>query len=204
MDGTCEAGKSGIAPRSPLLCRGPLAGLTDGWWAHITAPFADWSASDLVWAVDHLPGGRQHRTLTANVRHPAGWLRWRLSHWLNPDGTAMPSPARQRAAAAEAHRAYLGRRDRELGLAARAAALRAAGSYETAAPAPQPAWVPPRRAVRPEPRLAGRAARRDTAAAAGAPAAPRGLPAWWTDAVPDPVSAAVAAWPLVPSPSHHA
>ena len=68
-------------PRSPLLTRGMFAAITDGWWVHITAPFAGWTASDLVHAVDHWPDGRQHRTRLANVRHPAAWLRWRLSHW---------------------------------------------------------------------------------------------------------------------------
>jgi hypothetical protein len=53
-----------------------------------------------------------------------------LSRWLNLDGTAKPSPAWGRAAAAHRNRAYLKRRDSELGIAARAAALRAAGGYE--------------------------------------------------------------------------
>ena len=150
------------APWSPLLRQGPLRGLTQGWWVHITAPFAGWSASDLVWAVDHLPDGRQHRMRTANVRHPAGWLRWRLSHWLNPDGTARPSPSQERSESAERHRAYLARRDRELGIARRAAALRAGGGYETAAPSPQEPWTPPprRRGQGVAPVLAGWAARR--------------------------------------------
>jgi hypothetical protein len=183
----------GMAPRPPMLYRGPLRGLTDGWWAHVTAPFAAWSASDIVWAVDHLPGGRQHRTRTANVRHPAGWLRWRLSHWLSPDGTAMPSPSQQRVAAAERHRAYLERRDRELGLAGRAEALRAAGGYESAVPAPQADWVPPRCAHRPGPRPAGWAARRsgpEPTTQEHSGTGPR--PGWWTAAVAD-AAAAVAA-----------
>jgi hypothetical protein len=175
-----KPGRTG-APRSPALRGGTLRGLTDGWWAHITAPFATWSASDLVWAVDHLPGGRQHRTRAANVRHPAGWLRWRLSHWLNADGTAMPSPSQQRAATAERHRVYLRRRDHELGLTARAANIRAMGGYETAAPAPQHAWQAPHRTSRTEARLAGWAARHSVAVVTLP--APSGLPVWWTAAI---------------------
>jgi hypothetical protein len=93
------------APRPAVLSRGLFAAITDGWWAHITAPFAAWPAADLVHAVDHLPGGRQHRTRLDSVRHPAAWLRWRLSHWLNPDGTPLPSPSQARADAAARHRA---------------------------------------------------------------------------------------------------
>lgn len=179
-------GKAG-APRSPLLRTGTLKTLTDGWWAHLTRPFASWLASDVVWAVDHLPGGAQHRTRAANVRHPAGWLRWRLSHWLRPDGTALPSPSETRAAAARQHRAYLERRDRELGLASRAAALRIAPGYDydSAAPAPAPAWIPPAGPHRSRaPRLVAWAARRTAAPPTPQPTAhvPR-QPGWWTAAV---------------------
>jgi hypothetical protein len=144
-EGTGEPGKPG-APRSPVLRRGPLAALTGGWWAHITAPFAAWTAADLVWAVDHLPGGQQHRTSTASVRHPAGWLRWRLSHWLQADGTPLPSPSQQRAAAARRHRAYLAGRERDPVHRARRDQLRHAYGYDSAGPAGAHA-VPP---VRPE------------------------------------------------------
>lgn len=183
-----KSGKTG-APRSPVLHRGTLKGLTDGWWAHLTRPFTSWTAADIVWAVDHLPGGAQHRTLAANVRHPAGWLRWRLSHWLNPDGTAMPSPSQQRAADAERHRAYLERRDRELGLADRAAAIRAALGYESAASAPQPDWSPPRCAVqRP---LTGWAAHRSAPQPTVTAHRTSPQPDWWTAAVTAAVAAVV-------------
>jgi hypothetical protein len=69
----------------------------------------------VVRAIDHLPGGCQRVTRAANARHPAGWLRWRLSRWLNLVGTAKASPTRGRAAAAHRNRAYLKRRDSELG-----------------------------------------------------------------------------------------
>jgi hypothetical protein len=104
QQGSDNPGKTG-APRSPVLARGMLAEVTDGWWAHLTAPFAAWSAFDVVHAVDHAPDGRQHRQRLANVRHPAGWLRWRLSLWLNPDGTARPSPGQLAREAAERRRA---------------------------------------------------------------------------------------------------
>jgi hypothetical protein len=51
-------------------------------------------ANDVEPAIDRLLGSRQHFSLAANLRHPAGWLRWRLSRWLNLDGTAKASPTR--------------------------------------------------------------------------------------------------------------
>jgi hypothetical protein len=139
---TGKADQTSRTDRPPVLRRGPLAALTGGWWIHITAPFAAWSATDLVWAVDHLPGGRQHRTRITNVRHAAGWLRWRLSHWLGADGTALPSPTQQRTEAALRHREYLAGRERHVPLAERAAALRLAYSYDHAAAADIPAAGP--------------------------------------------------------------
>jgi hypothetical protein len=139
-----------------------------------------------VWAVDHLPNGRQHRMRTANVRHPAGWLCWRLSHWLNADGTARPSPSQERSESAERHRAYLARRDRELGIARRAAALRDGGGYETAAPSPQEPWTPPprRRDREAAPVLAGWVARRGSgsSSAAGERREDASQPDQWTAA----------------------
>ena len=41
--------------------------------------------ADLQFAVDHEPGGRQHRYDLATVRHPVGWLRFRLRLWLGAD-----------------------------------------------------------------------------------------------------------------------
>ena len=198
--GTEKPDKTG-APRSSVLYRSPLAGLTDGWWAHITAPFAAWSASDVVWAVDHLPGGRQHRTRLACVRHSAGWLRWRLSHWLRDDGTPLPTPSQARAEAARQHRAYLAARRAE---AARLAANRTADNDGNAArardmlaaalgrPLPDKAARPDPAAAASRPRSApgslrrpGRAPARVSASLAAATArpAPPELPAWWTEAV---------------------
>jgi hypothetical protein len=82
----------------------PLRGLTDGWRAHLTGPFtaAGWSPADLTWAIDHAPDGRQHRHRLATVRHPAGWLRWRLAHWLggrHPAAITRPAACRGRGTA---------------------------------------------------------------------------------------------------------
>lgn len=118
----------------------PLRGITDGWWAHLTRPFiaAGWTHGDLMWAIDHLPDGRQHRHRLDNVRHPVKWLDWRLSHWLDPDRRPGPGRTAQLAAAAAELRAEQAARRRQLeqaearrspdytGHAARARALLAA------------------------------------------------------------------------------
>jgi hypothetical protein len=103
--GNPAAGPAPDQPRTPRSW--PLGGISDGWWASLTRPFAvaGWTLSDLTWAIDHEPGGRQHRHRLAYVRHPAGWLRWRLAHWLTPDGTPAPSRSARLAAAAAARRA---------------------------------------------------------------------------------------------------
>jgi len=109
----------------------PLRGVSDGWWVNLTRPFAvaGWTFSDLTWAIDHEPGGRQHRQRLANVRHPAGWLRWRLAHWRSPDGSPLPSRTAQLAAAAAAHRADRARRrETDPVTAARADQLRQAAA----------------------------------------------------------------------------
>ncbi len=73
---------------------------------HLARPFwlAGWRPSDVLHAIDHDPGGRQHG-YTAGVRSPAAWIRARLAAWLSPDGTPLPSPGQQRAAAAARTRA---------------------------------------------------------------------------------------------------
>ena len=73
---------------------------------HLARPFwrAGWHPADILHAIDHEPGGRQHG-YTATVRSPAAWIRTRLAAWTSPDGTPLPSPGQQRAAAAAAARA---------------------------------------------------------------------------------------------------
>jgi hypothetical protein len=93
---------------------------------HLARPFwlAGWLPRDVLHAIDHEPGGRQHG-YTAQVRSPAAWIRARLAAWLGPDGTPLPSPAQQRAAAAARARAAAAAWREE---AARLAAARTADS----------------------------------------------------------------------------
>jgi hypothetical protein len=67
---------------------------------HLARPFfaADWSGRDVLHALDHGPGGRQHG-YSAGVRSPAGWIRARLAEWLSPDGSPLPSRSQQLAGA---------------------------------------------------------------------------------------------------------
>jgi len=81
----------------------------------------------------------QRVTRAANVRHPAGWLRWRLTRWLNLGGAAEASPTQGRSAAAHRNRAYHKQRDSELGSRprrgpARRRRLRARGLPHASAP----------------------------------------------------------------------
>ena len=91
---------------------------------HLARPFwrAGWRPADVLHALDHEPGGRQHG-YTAAVRSPAAWIRSRLDTWRGPDGAPLPSPGQQRAAAAAATRAAAAARREE---AARLAAGRTA------------------------------------------------------------------------------
>jgi hypothetical protein len=151
---------------------GALARVSDRWWAHLTRPFARWDARELLYAIDHYPDGRAHLGTAERVRNPAGWLRWRLSHWLRPDGTALPSAgqrnaesagktrdeqARRRAEDAARENAALrsGDADRVTAAAGRARAMLAAASESAAKviaappprrPAPEPAPAPARTA----------------------------------------------------------
>jgi hypothetical protein len=79
---------------------------------------AGWTPADVVYALDHQPGGRPWG-FTATIRHPAGWARARLAAWLEPDGTARASASQVRAAAAARNRAEAAaRRDQAAELAA--------------------------------------------------------------------------------------
>jgi hypothetical protein len=131
--------------------------VSDGWWAHLTRPFARWEPAELQHAIDHHPDGSAHVGTAEQVRSPAAWLRWRLSHWLLPDGTARLSPAEEAAERARLHCERQAAEHAELGIVDRAARIRAA--YAPDDPAPERPVAPsaaPRREERP---LTGWAAR---------------------------------------------
>ena len=82
---------------------------------------AGWSPADILHALEHAPGGRQYG-YTASVRHVPGWVRFRLSAWLGPDGTPLPSRGQRAAAQRAAARAEQESRRRETELGAHRAA----------------------------------------------------------------------------------
>jgi hypothetical protein len=67
---------------------------------------AGWTTGDLVYALDHGPDGVQ-RWYTEPVRSPAGWLRARLTDWLDGEGRPRPAHSAELAAAAADHRRRL-------------------------------------------------------------------------------------------------
>ena len=67
---------------------------------HLAWPFfaAGWSPRDVLHAIDHEPGGRQHG-YTSGVRCVPGWVRARLTEWLGPDEIPLPSRSQRLAEA---------------------------------------------------------------------------------------------------------
>ena len=65
---------------------------------------AGFSGGDVLHCLDYETAGRQHG-YTHGVRHLPGWFRSRMSLWLAPDGTPVPSPSQRRAAVAARTRA---------------------------------------------------------------------------------------------------
>lgn len=66
-------------------------------------PELGWTVAWLLHAIDHTPDGEQ-RIWTTGVRAPSGWLRFRLSAWLDEHGQPLPSPGVALAAAEQARR----------------------------------------------------------------------------------------------------
>jgi hypothetical protein len=124
--------RTGLRPDSPakpavpraLALGAVLEKLSDRARAHFWRPFeaAGWRVADFRFAVDHLPDGRPHRRDLRDVIYPAGWLRWRLAHWLGPDGAPVASRSQRWAAAAAADRDRHARLRERLAAAAAAAA----------------------------------------------------------------------------------
>jgi hypothetical protein len=70
---------------------------------HLARPYfrAGWNGLDVLTAVDHEPGGRQHGYIST-PRSPGRWAAYRLGLWLGPDG--LPLPSRSQLAAADRRR----------------------------------------------------------------------------------------------------
>lgn len=74
--------------------------------AGLLAPLADaeWSPDCVLYALDHLPDGTPHRH-TDEVRHAYGWMRNRLTLWLDGEGRPVPGRRAQLEERAVVHRA---------------------------------------------------------------------------------------------------
>ncbi len=70
------------------------------------SPWA-WSLRGVLDALNAPPGGMPHRYAT-EVNDPERWLRWRMSFWLQADGTPGPAPRDLLEAAGQARLAQLG------------------------------------------------------------------------------------------------
>jgi hypothetical protein len=81
-----------------------LEKLSDRARAHFWGPFAaaGWTVADFRFAIDHHPSGARHRRDWRDVIYPAGWVRWRLAHWLDDAGRPVPSRSQVWAASAAA------------------------------------------------------------------------------------------------------
>jgi len=115
--------------------KGPGQGITDGWCAHLAAVFitGGWTPADLLWAINHDPGGARHRHRLDRVKHPAGWLRARLALWLEPDETGALPWRRRRPMLARSLQRAVGRQQLRAGQQARRDRMAAASA----------AWVDP-------------------------------------------------------------
>jgi hypothetical protein len=73
---------------------------------------AGWLPRDVSYAAEHTPDGIPW-AMDDPVRHPRAHFRWRLSRWLGPDGTPLPSRSQRQAAARVAVLAEVERRRAE-------------------------------------------------------------------------------------------
>jgi hypothetical protein len=89
------------APALRPLSAPALRSLLRPW---LERPELGWTVAWLLHAIDTTPAG-EARTWTSDVRAPAGWLRFRLSAWLDERGHPVPAPGVQHAAAQSAQRA---------------------------------------------------------------------------------------------------
>jgi hypothetical protein len=125
-DHTREAPRNDGKPAVPpaLLEGAVLKNLSDRAAAHFWRPFAaaGWTPRDLLFAIDHRPGGEQHRRDLHDVIYPAGWLRWRLALWLDDAGQPVASRSQRWAAGNAARLAHRERQRAELAAAAATAA----------------------------------------------------------------------------------
>jgi hypothetical protein len=89
-----------------------LRRLSDRHVRHLARPFtlAGWTPADVLFAIDHEPGGRQHG-YTAEIRFPAAWMASRLTLWLDP-ATGIPLPSRSQLVAEQRHLALAGQAKR--------------------------------------------------------------------------------------------
>jgi hypothetical protein len=138
------AAASAAAPADAVvrvLRRAARYPVSEGWCAWIGRPFAaaGWTAADLLWAIDHPPDDRGQHRLDARVRHPVGWLRWRLAQWLGQDGRPGPSASQIRAAARDRIRQQRAQLAELTGGLAAELALPATSEPPPAAPAVDPA-----------------------------------------------------------------
>jgi hypothetical protein len=78
---------------------------------HVARSFfaAGWTGADVLAAIDHEPGGRQHGYVSG-IRSPGRWTAYRLGLWLGPDG--LPLPSRSQLAAADRQRVLVEQVDR--------------------------------------------------------------------------------------------
>ncbi|HEY3561785.1 MAG TPA: hypothetical protein VGL05_30175 [Kribbella sp.] len=83
-----------------VLVRSPLRAISARHLAHIARDFWEhgWTVDDVQYAIDHRPDGTRH-TATSAVLDPARWLRYRLNHWRDADGSPVASHRQRRLAA---------------------------------------------------------------------------------------------------------